>query len=244
MSAVPTARPKRHSRPSAKLLDSNNAATPEISAHALAETVAQPEQHAAADAPANQAPSATTPADQDVIAAEPPSQPSVTADDQSEAAGETGTSHIAQLVCSSQSATSTGRPSNPPKRYHKVTVIEIQDEDDNTTSDVSDDPNDASSESSGESEVSEPATSRKRKKSQRRKRSKARKRQKKTDHGPSDIEVQVMDIDSPILSVRRDKSKDVDRFFSPAYTEGGKKLRNCRKCRYANFLRTHSPLSY
>ena len=49
-----------------------------------------------------------------------------------------------------------------------------------------------------------------------------------------EVEVEVMDIDLPsMLTVRKEKSKDVDEFFSPAYIDETtrKKVRNCRKCR-------------
>lgn len=110
-------------------------------------------------------------------------------------------------------------------------MIEIPDEDapgDHSGSDVS----------SGESEVSDEASElsdspRKRRKS-RSKKSKAQKRQKKNAEAPdaANPAVEVLSIETTNHTVRRDRSKDVEHFFSPAYTLEGKKSRNCRKCRY------------
>ncbi|KAL1949584.1 hypothetical protein VTO73DRAFT_8465 [Trametes versicolor] len=212
MSAVSDTRSKRVSRPSAKLLDSNNTAIPEIAQHAHSKATMQ---HGELPIAATSTSSgATVVSGDDVTASAACSQSPV-----AEGNGDSG-------------GTEPEGTSRSQQQRHKVTVTEVEDEDAPASSTEHDAYSSSDKEPcqlSGESEASEPeGTSSKRKKSQRRRKSKERKRQKK-NHG-SDVEVEVMDIDTPILSVRRDKSKDVDRFFSPAYTEGGKRLRNCRKC--------------
>ncbi len=141
-------------------------------------------------------------------------------------------------VYGSQLIVNLAGTSGSQRQRHKVTVTEVEDEDapaSSTANDAYSSSDKEPCELSTESEASKPdqGTSSKRKKSQRCKKSKERKRQKK-NYGS--IEVEVMDIDTPILSVHRDKSKDVDRFFSPAYTEGGKRMCNCCKCRYTMLL--------
>lgn len=116
-----------------------------------------------------------------------------------------------------------------------MTITEVPDEDDhdyNIHGDTYTDSESADA-TSGPDEPQEPEGASKRKRSRRHKKSKGHKRQKKngSDGHNSDLEVEVMDIESPILFVRRDKSKDVDHFFSPAYTDSGKRMCNCRKCR-------------
>lgn len=124
---------------------------------------------------------------------------------------------------------------------HKVTVAEIDEEtgeelSPNTQNSVLQDGASSCDGGSGESEVSEPesdnsgSTRKRAKRKKSRSKSKMRKRQKTTAQD-SDIEVVIMDIESTLLSVRRDKSKDVDFFFTPIYTDGGKRMRDCRKCR-------------
>lgn len=91
MSAVPDSRSKRISRPSAKLLDSNNTAIPEITAHAHSKAAVQHQELAVATV--SMSSGATVRAANDVITSEARSQsPAVNGNDNSGATEPEGTS--------------------------------------------------------------------------------------------------------------------------------------------------------